>query len=240
MNIVISQSMLFPWVGMLEQIKLADCYVYYDDVPFSKGSFVNRVQIKTQNGPRWMTIPLMNRNLGQKIDEIEIIKTSQWRDKNMILLKNSFNGAKYANDALDIASNIYSFNYKNIGELARASLMSLVSYFSLDKQMKFIDVKELNIGGSSSKRVLDVVRKLGGDHYITGLGALKYLDHNLFETNGINVEYMQYRYCAYPQLHGEFTPFVSGLDLVANCGTEGISYICSKSINWRSFTNEHF
>ena len=45
--VVISQPMLFPWVGMFEQIRLADVYVHYTDVQFSKGSFVNRVQIKT-------------------------------------------------------------------------------------------------------------------------------------------------------------------------------------------------
>jgi hypothetical protein len=238
MNIVISQSMLFPWVGMLEQIHLANCFVHYDDVQFSKGSFTNRVQIKTAQGTRWMTVPLENRYLGQHIDEVEVAPVSKWRDKHLILLKSSFEGTKYANDALEIANHVYSIEYPNIGALARASLMALVDYFGLDKSTTFIDVKELAIDGSSSRRVLDVVRKLGGNNYITGLGALKYLDHDLFETNGISVCYIQYRCCPYPQLHGEFTPYVSGLDLIANCGKEGIQYICSKTINWRSLVNE--
>ena len=38
MNVVISQSMYFPWVGMLEQIRLADVFVFYDDVQFSKAA----------------------------------------------------------------------------------------------------------------------------------------------------------------------------------------------------------
>ena len=46
MKVVISQSMFFPWVGFLEQLKLADVYVFYDDVQFSKGSFTNRVRVK--------------------------------------------------------------------------------------------------------------------------------------------------------------------------------------------------
>ena len=54
-RVVISQSMLFPWVGLLEQMRLADVFVHYDDVQFSKGSFVNRVQVKTPDGVRWMT-----------------------------------------------------------------------------------------------------------------------------------------------------------------------------------------
>ena len=46
-TVVISQPMLFPWVGMFEQVALADVFVHYDDVQFSKGSFTNRVQLKT-------------------------------------------------------------------------------------------------------------------------------------------------------------------------------------------------
>ncbi|MDP3480382.1 MAG: WbqC family protein [Desulfoprunum sp.] len=238
MNVVISQSMLFPWVGMLEQVSLADCFVHYDDVQFSKGSFVNRVQIKTAKGVRWMTVPLKNRSLGQSIDEVEFAPVSSWRDNHIELLKKSFEGARFAEDALEIASNVYSIEYPNIGSLARASLLSLIKYFSLDKSKSFIDVKELGIEGSSSLRVLEIVKRLGGTTYITGLGALKYLDHTLFEKHGISVRYMKYRCCPYSQLHGEFTPYVSGLDLIANYGKEGIRYICSEAVDWRRLVNE--
>lgn len=238
MNVVISQSMLFPWVGMLEQIRLADYFVHYDDVQFSKGSFVNRVQIKTVQGLRWLTVPLKNRHFGQSIDEVEIAPVSKWQDSHLKLLEASFEGAKYANDALEIVRHVYSMECPNLGMLSRASLMSLVEYFGLDTSTYFIDVRALKVKGSSSMRVLDVVKKLGGENYITGLGALKYLDHSLFERNGIRVSYMQYRGCKYPQLYGEFTPYVSGLDLIANCGKEGVQYICSHTIDWRSLVNE--
>lgn len=238
MNIVISQSMLFPWVGMLEQVRQADCFVHYDDVQFSKGSFVNRVQIKTAKGVQWMTVPLKNRFFGQNIDEVEVAPVGRWRDAHLDLLETSFKGAAYARDALEIANGVYSIEYPNVGALARASLMSLVEYFSLDRLKLFVDVRELGVDGASSKRVLEVVKKLKGKNYITGLGALKYLDHDLFESNGINVRYMQYRCCTYPQLHGEFTPYVSGLDLIANCGKDGIRYICSETIDWRKLVHE--
>ena len=57
-TVVVSQPMLFPWVGLFEQIRLADVFVHYDDVAFSKGSFFNRVQIKTlEVGSKWFNGP---------------------------------------------------------------------------------------------------------------------------------------------------------------------------------------
>ena len=39
-TVVISQPMYFPWVGMLEQMRLADVFVHLDDAQFSKGGFL--------------------------------------------------------------------------------------------------------------------------------------------------------------------------------------------------------
>ena len=58
-TVVISQPMFFPWVGIFEQIRLADIFVHFDDVQLPWGSsFINRVQIKTKDGIKWLTIPI--------------------------------------------------------------------------------------------------------------------------------------------------------------------------------------
>jgi len=54
-RIVISQSMYFPWVGLLEQIRLAEFFVHYDDVQLTR-VFTNRVQVKTAQGSKWITV----------------------------------------------------------------------------------------------------------------------------------------------------------------------------------------
>ena len=99
MRVVISQSMYFPWVGLLEQVRLADVFVHYDDVQFSKGSFVNRVQIKTAQGIEWMTVPGREVHLGQRIADVQVAPASQWTAKHLALLQRSFAGAPFAEDA---------------------------------------------------------------------------------------------------------------------------------------------
>ena len=44
---------------------------------------------------------------------------------------------------------------------------------------------------------------------------------------------MAYEKRPYPQLHGEFTPFVTVLDLIANLGRDGRRQIVSGTTNWR-------
>lgn len=48
--------------------------------------------------------------------------------------------------------------------------------------------KELGISGASSQRLLDICISLNCDTYVTGHGAINYLDQKLFETSQTNVE----------------------------------------------------
>ncbi len=237
MQIVISQSMYFPWVGLLEQIRLAEIFVHYDDVQLTRG-FYNRVQVKTQQGSRWLTVPLRDRHRGQNIDETLIDDRTDWRSQHRDILRQSYLKAHFRDEMLALVDRVFAESMTTLADVSRSSILALANYFELSNHCQFVDSKELGIGGNSSQRLHDLVKALDGDVYITGHGAKNYLDHELFEKSGIAVQYMKYQCLPYPQLHSEFTPYVTALDLVANCGREGAQVIQSKSINWRKFVNE--
>jgi hypothetical protein len=235
--VVISQPMFFPWLGMFEQIRLADVYVHYSDVQFSKGSFTNRVQVKTAAGMKWLTVPLKDFRLGQRIEDVQISQRQDWRRQHLELLGQAYAGAPYVDDMLGLVEGVYAAGHDSLDDLGRASMAAVCDYFDLAAGRRFLRSQELGVAGASSRRVLDIVKVVSGSTYITGWGARNYLDHSLFESEGVRVEYMDYRKLPYPQLHGEFTPFVSALDLVANCGREGGGTICSNTIYWKEFIN---
>lgn len=233
-SIVISQSMYFPWIGLLEQVRLADCFIHYDDVQFGRG-FYNRVQVKTPQGMRWMTVPLSGHQRSNTIAETRIDNASNWQRQHLELLRHSYSNAPFRNEMLDLVRRLFDTKFETLADISRASLLALVDYFDLSEGRKFLDSRDLGIGGSSSKRLHDIVLAVQGSVYITGHGARNYLDHALFERSGIRVEYMDYQYLPYHQLHGQFTPFVTALDLVANCGKDGRSFIYSGTVGWREF-----
>jgi len=235
MKIVISQPMLFPWVGLLEQIQLADVFVNYADVQFSKGSFTNRVQVKAQSGMHWLTVPLQKFHLGAHIDEVMPRPLASWREQHLDLLGNAYRDAPYRQDMLHIVEQVYATPYANIGELALASMLAVCDYLALPLAQKLADSRQLDAGGASHERVLAIVKKLGGSQYITGHGARHYLAHEAFENAGISIEYMNYAMLPYPQQHGPFTPFVSSLDLIANNGAAGKNFIKPQTVSWREF-----
>lgn len=237
--VVISQPFLFPWVGMFEQIALADVYVHYDDVQFSKGSFVNRVQVKTPDGFKWMTVPLASNQLGLKINELmpqeEKGPEKNWRHQHLELLRQHYRGAPCYSDMMDLITPLYAAPPETLCGFLMEALEAVCRYYGLDEGTRFYKSSDLGIGGKSSQRVFDIVRHFGGTDYVTGHGARNYLDHTLFEDHGIRVAYMDYQKTPYPQQYGTFNPYVSILDLMANTGSAGGSVIHSGTKYWREF-----
>jgi len=236
---VVSQPMYFPWVGLLEQIRLSNMFVFYDDVQFSRGSFSNRVQVKTSDGMRWLTVPLRNQHLGQLINEVQIDNRSNWRHKHRELLNQAYANTPYLGDMLMLVDKVFANDFKYLADLSKASMLALVDYFGLRDNTSFQDSSMLYTPGHSSQRVIDLCLNLNVKTYLTGHGARHYLEHERFEAQGIEVVYIGYSLQCYPQDHGEFTPYVTALDLVANCGKEGASRIAGMTVPWREFiTNQ--
>lgn len=248
--------MFFPWRGLFEQIKLADVYIHYDDVQYPLGrSFMNRVQIKTPSGIRWLSIPIYKKDKEPVLISDVIFDDSQkwrvlgsstvlvkskknfishdWRELHITILKQMYSESPFYDEMISLVNSVYSFKTNRLSELNMYAIEKIAQYFNISPL--FIRSSELNIHSHSSEKVLETVLNMDGTVYITGHGALKYLDHDLFERNGIRVEYIDYRNTPYPQRYGEFTPYVSILDLIANTGKDGIHYIDSQTKYWRDF-----
>ncbi len=232
-KIVISQPMFFPWIGLFEQIKLADIFVHYDDVQLPLGrSFITRVQVKTYDGIKWLSVPI-KRNGKELIKDVVIDNSQDWRTKHLNLLKQNYSKTPFFREMFSIVNTIYDLDINNLSVLNILTIEKIAEYFDIDTQ--FEKSSYLHIEAKSSKKLLEIVKNFNGNVYITGHGASNYLDHELFEKEVINVEYMNYQKTPYPQLHNEFTPYVSILDLIANVGKEGVNYINSPTTDWRNF-----
>ena len=136
---------------------------------------------------------------------------------------------------LALVHETYAHANGSLAELTMQGLDTVCRFFGLDRGRRFLRSSKMGIGGESSNRVFDLVQAVSGDIYVTGHGARDYLDHELFERAGVQVRYMDYRKAPYPQLHGEFTPYVSILDLIANAGADGLQFIKSPSVHWKEF-----
>ena len=229
--------MYFPWVGLFEQIALANTFVFYDDVQFQRRGFNNRVQIRHDSGIKWLTVSTVHNDRATPINQIKIDNDFDFRSNHLNILANTYKNTPFCHEMLNLVLDVFSKNFDTISELSEQSILAVCKYFNLDNDINIIKSSQLGTAGKGTQRILDICIKLNASTYITGHGAKNYLDHLEFEKIQVGVEYMNYQLKRYPQIHGGFTPYVSVLDLIANCGKSGIEYICSSTQNWKGFLN---
>ena len=208
--------MYFPWAGFISQLSMADTMIWLDDVEFSRRSFTARVQVKTNQGIRWMSVPVLGQGRSKIISALELADPlTDLRHRS--LLKNAFASSVFKHEAVRVFDDAWS--RATFLEVLIASSTLLVEAVGM-KMVPALRSSEMGVRLKGSARILELVKRVGGTTYITGHGARQYLHHQDFEDAGIQVEYMRYVTLPWSQSSGEFTPYVTGLDLVANVAPE--------------------
>jgi len=159
-TIVVSQPMFFPWVGLFEQIKLADIYIHYDDVQFPQGrSFTNRVQIKTPKGSEWLTVPVIKSGKGlQMIRDVIVDDSQQWRERHIKTLQMNYARSPFVEDMLETVREVYDLNTKYLCELNIFAIEKIARYFQISKT--FLRSSDYSTDFVSSVHLLDLVKKV--------------------------------------------------------------------------------
>lgn len=223
-KIAILQSNYIPWKGYFDIIRQSDIFVIYDEVQYTKNDWRNRNLIKTPNGLEWLTIPVGQDKLDQKINET-FISQNNWNKKHWNTLLCNYSKSPYFRTFGNVFKDLYeNIGTNNLSEINVKFITTINSILGIETEI--IDSKSLNLTGDKNNRLIEAVKKLNGTHYISGPAAKSYINTDSFESESIKVEWMDYSfYPEYPQLFGKFKHNVSILDLIFNVGPDAIKFL---------------
>lgn len=227
MNCVITQPNYIPWRGYFHQIRKADVFVFYDDVQYDRRGWRNRNRVKTSNGPRWLTIPVMNKGVqinGTAINQIQIDWTQNWVRKHWTTIEQSYSKAPFFSDYASALKDAYDRHDEFLADFTIELTIRLARTLGITGT-RFIRSSSLQAVGAKTDRLLSILKPLAATHYITGPTAKSYLDEKKLAHSGISTEYMVYNYPPYGQFYPPYESQVSILDLLFMQGPESANYI---------------
>ena len=216
MVVSIHQPNYIPYLGYFYKMAKSDVFVFLDDVQFSKGAVHNWNNVNSKGGPVRMSIPVSH-HMGDLINEVECTDGLRWKRKHLRTLEMNYVKAPYFEMVYEGFKAVLNQSGENLAELNENIILWMKEGFGLRCEVK--KSSEMNIVTAKEERVIDIVSTLGGDVYYSGNGAAVYQKEQHFAERGIKLVYSDYRPVPYPQIHGyEFTPNLSALDYVMNCG----------------------
>ncbi len=230
-KVAILQSNYIPWKGYFDIIDSVDEFIFYDEMQYTTRDWRNRNKIKTQNGLKWLTVPVNGKGCqvtGLKISEAKISDNS-WIVSHWNSIQLNYAKAPYFKEYKEFFENLYkdcgneeficNVNYKFI--LGINELLGINTKITYDKDYGLIEGK--------TERLVDLVKKAGGTEYLSGPAAKDYIVKECFDKENIKLSWMDYSgYREYPQLFPPFEHGVTVLDLIFNTGKDAINYIRNK------------
>ena len=156
---------------------------------------------------------------GKRIDN-SLQGARHWARVHFETLRHAYREAPYLGDHVDRLRGIYEARYERLVDLNFALLEFLREALAI--RTPLLMSSTLAPRGAKSEMVLDLCRRVGARALLVGLGGSRaYLDREAFARAGIGLVFQQFAHPQYRQCGAEpFTPGLSAIDLVLNCGPE--------------------
>lgn len=229
MIVAAHQPNFMPWLGYFDKMQKADLFVSVDHVQMERQSYQNRTSIKTGQGRRWITVPVVQNSRSERIAD-KLIDNSRdgrfrWSRKMLLTLKYAYQSAPHFHAREAALTELLDRRWERLEELNR----SLIDFCreALNIRTPILGSSSLRIPGAKSEMVLNLCREVGADTYLAGGGASKgYLDVRAFERAGIRIIWQDFSHPRYHQHPGSdvFLERMSALDMIFNCGPQSAQF----------------
>lgn len=224
------QPVYLPWLGLFHKIAVSDTFCYFDNVQYLPKDWNNRNKIKTQNDEMWLTVPVLTTGHREKtIREIEINNSLDWRRKHWKSIYLNYKKTPHFKKYADFFEDVYKREWPYLTEINEYMLKWFLKELGIN--VKYYKASELNFEGYKSNLVLDMCKKLGANLYIFGALGKDYVREEDFAREGIKIYFQDYKHPIYPQLWGEFIPYMSIIDLLFNCGDKSLEILMEGNIS---------
>ena len=218
--VVIHQPDFLPYLGFFHRLLIADIYIVLDNVQFvsSSSSWNNRDKIKTPQGAKWITVPVKKCPRNTMINKVVISCAVDWKKNHLAQYRLNYLKTKHFDEVYSYLEELYRENMELFSDFSYASIEMLMQMLGVNIPVVFSS--SLNVEGTSNTRIANLVKAVGSSRYLSGIGARDYFEPRIYEEKGVEVVWQDFAHPVYPQLHGEFIPYLSSIDLLFNCGIQ--------------------
>jgi hypothetical protein len=208
-------------MGYFYKIAQSDIFVILDDVQYPQNSVANRNKIKSNDGKEiLLTVPVLReKNKFLNYNQIKPDYKQKWNIKHLKSIQQNYSKAPFFKRYFPKIEDILTKQYNSLAELNSAFILFIIKELEIITDIYFSSQIKDNLG-VKNERLINICKYFNSSIYLSGTGAKKYNDENLFLANNINLIYSDFQHPTYEQINNKFISHLSILDVLFNCGKE--------------------
>lgn len=219
MKLAIMQPYFIPYLGYYHLLTSVDLFVVYDDIKYTKGSWINRNRLLFGSSVCYVTVPLSKDSDALPVNARVI--SPEWPRRNAGYLRridqHYRTRANYA-AARALYAEITGHPRDNLFDFLDHSLRTTARHLGIGTEI----VRSSAVGDFSRLRGADKVKAichaLGATRYVNPVGGMALYDRVDFAAAGIELSFVRSRLPPYDQGEVGFVPGLSIIDLLMSVG----------------------
>jgi hypothetical protein len=213
MKIAIMQPYFLPYIGYFQLIKAVDTFVVYDNIQYTKKSWINRNRYLLNGKDAIFSIALKKDSNFLNINDRYL---SEVFDRNKLLnqLSNAYRKAPYFEETIGVVRKIVNSEKINLFDYIHHSIISICNHIGVTA--KIVRSSNINVDHSlkSVNKVIAICQAFDTKTYINAMGGIKLYSKELFAENGIELKFIRSGPIAYKQFDNDFVPWLSIIDVL--------------------------
>lgn len=214
MTLAIMQPYFLPYIGYMQLMSAVDTFVLYDDVAFINRGWINRNRLIINGQEYLFTVPLKDASQNKRINEVHLADDPKWRGKLLKTMEQGYRKAPFYQTVMPLTEKIVNFTTDSIADLVYFSLVELNQYIGLNTRLVASSSIYNNVELKAQERILDICRQENATRYINPIGGMELYDKPTFAQAGIELNFIKSKSVEYPQLKGNFVPWLSIIDVL--------------------------
>ena len=199
-KIAIMQPYFFPYIGYWQLISAVDIFVLYDDVNYIKKGWINRNNILLNKSKHLITIPLLNVSQNKHINECIISDDDKIINNIIKTINLAYRKAPYYNLVFPTLEKIIKTK-GSISDLVLKSVLWIKEYLNIDTEIILSSSIGKNNELKGQDKIIEIVKKLNGNHYINAIGGQELYDKEIFNNNEIKLNFIKMKEIKYKKLN---------------------------------------
>ena len=213
MKLGIMQPYFLPYIGYFQLIDAVDVFIVYDNIKYTKKGWINRNRILVNGTDTIFSLPLKKNS-----DSLDVIERELSIDYNRCKLLNQIKGAyaraPYFEQTIPLLESVILNKEHNLFSYIYNAIVETCKHLGVKTEIRISSAIDIDHELKSQNKVIALCSAIGADTYINAIGGVELYEKDTFHANGVDLKFIKSRPFEYNQSGGEFTPWLSIIDVM--------------------------
>ncbi|MFT6986924.1 MAG: hypothetical protein ACJAT7_002774 [Psychromonas sp.] len=211
MILAVMQPYLFPYLGYYQLAYHSDKFIFYDDVNFIKGGFINRNNILANGQKQLFTVPVEKASSFSKINELHFVAN---RKKILRSIEQNYRKAPNFEAVMPLISQIFSAKETQVARLCRDSVLAVFNYLAIELDYSFSSELDYDKSASAAEKLYAMCSLNNADKYCNMKNGEVLYKKEQFKAKNIELSFLEISNLSYPQGKHDFVSHLSIIDVL--------------------------